>query len=58
MSDGVVEQGCVGRGEDRLGKGLAGKGATRTKRATKEQRIKTGFSKPVCLGICVLLKLH
>lgn len=24
----------------------------------KEQRIKIGFSKPVCLGICVPLKLN
>lgn len=25
MADGVIEQGCVLRGEDRLGKGMAGK---------------------------------
>lgn len=33
MSDGVTEQDCVLRGEGRLEKGIADKGATRTKRA-------------------------
>lgn len=58
MSDGVTEQDCVLRGEGRLEKGIAEKGATGSKRAIKERRLKIGSSKSVCLGICVPLKLN
>lgn len=37
MSDGVTEQDCVLRGEGRLEKGIAEKGATGSKRAIKER---------------------
>lgn len=57
MSDGIIEQSCVLRGEGIGGqteKGMADKGATRTKRATKERTenknkiFKTSLSRILC----------